>query len=212
MRYDPDRHHRHSIRMDDYDYSKDGVYFVTICIHNRERLLCEICDGMTALSEIGRAVEDAWNAIAKRFPFVVLDDYVLMPNHLHGILVFVEADKPDKTDVASGEMKEVAANAKVNLAKAKEGAASSAPTGFVDLTGEATPKVALGGVLRAFKSLSAIAANRLLDRAEQPFWQRNYHERIVRDEQEMDQVRTYIYHNPLQWSTDTENPKANRNL
>jgi len=203
LRYDPEWHHRHSIRLDDYDYSNNGVYFVTICIHNRECLLGKICDGVTVLSEVGRAVDDAWVAIAKRFPFVVLDDYVLMPNHLHGIIVFIEADAA--TDIAT------ASRTLAGSDKIKEGAASSAPTDFVDMASSITRKVALGRVLRAFKSLSAIAANRLLDRTEQPFWQRNYHERIVRDEQEMDQVRTYIYHNPQQWSIDTENPNVNRN-
>ncbi len=125
----------------------------------------EIGNGTVVLSKVGQAVEQAWQEIAERFSYVALDEYVLMPNHLHGLLVFTEPNKA----TASG-------------------------------------KATLGKVLRAFKSLSAIQANRLLDRAEQPFWQRNYYERIVRNELEMEQTRIYIRNNPLQWATDAENP------
>ena len=109
-----------------------------------------------------------------------------MPNHLHGILIFTEPASPD----GGG------------------GAASSAPTDSDDEPILVTKKATLGNVIRGFKSLSAIAANRLLDRATQPFWQRNYYERIIRDDKEMEYIRTYIRSNPQRWATDVENPEA----
>ena len=211
MRYDPDRHHRSSLRLQGYNYSQQGAYFVTVCVHNRECLLGEISNGTVVLSEVGQAVEQAWQNIAERFPFVILDEYVLMPNHLHGILFFTEPDK--QSDVGALLAAPSASSGPLSVAPDKKpGAASSAPTGFVETPNRETPKATLGKVLRAFKSLSAIQANRLLDRAEQPFWQRNYYERIIRDEQEMEQTRGYIRHNPLQWATDTENPDTGTTL
>lgn len=185
MHYDPDRHHRRSIRLRGYDYAQQGAYFVTICVRDRECLLGEVVNGGMILSEVGQAIERVWKEISDRFPFVLLDACVLMPNHLHGILVFVHLENPSDAALPTPD---------------REGAASSAPT-------SCTPEpVVLGSVLRAFKSVSAIAANRLLGRKERPFWQRNYYERIIRDEREMEQIRTYIYLNPAQWASDTENP------
>jgi putative transposase len=153
MKYDPYRHHRRSIRLRGYDYSQPGAYFITICTHNREPFL--------EAAPVKEIVRSAWDDLAARFPHVMLDEFVLMPNHIHGIIIL-------------------------------RGAASSAPT--------------LGQIVRAFKSLSAIEANRVRNAPNQPFWQRNYHEHIIRDEDELNIVRQYIRDNPLKWEQDPDNP------
>src|SRR5438045_9025810 len=129
MRYDPDRHHRRSHRLQGYDYSRNGAYFVTICVHNRECLLGEICNETLAFSEIGQAVERIWTEIPERFPSILLDEYVLVPNHLHGILQFTEP----------GNKHRITAREYGDSASRIQGAASSAPTGIV-----VSPKKVIG--------------------------------------------------------------------
>lgn len=87
MSYNPDIHHRRSIRLKGYDYSKAGAYFVTICIHQRLPLLGEIENGAIALTPAGEMVQTIWNEIPSHYLNVGLDAFVVMPNHVHGILI-----------------------------------------------------------------------------------------------------------------------------
>ena len=162
MKYDPQIHLRRSIRLPGHDYSQPGAYFVTICTYNRELSL--------KAAPVKEAVRSAWHSLTGRFPGVLLDEFVIMPNHVHGIIIFGPTAR-----VPPGR-----------------GAASSAPT--------------LGQIVRALKSVSAIEANRILDCSERPFWQRNYYEHIIRDEDEFNRIRQYIRDNPLHWEEDPENP------
>jgi REP element-mobilizing transposase RayT len=164
--YDPRIHHRRSIRLAGYDYSHAGACFVTICTHNRALSL--------QAEPVREVVRLAWCGLPARFPIVALDEFVIMPNHVHGIIVLADA--------------------------AIRGAASSAPTGMGG--GAAT----LGDVVRAFKSISAIEANKILGQSNRPFWQRNYYEHIIRDEKELTALRQYIRDNPENWLDDPDNP------
>ena len=87
MTYNPDIHHRHSIRLREYDYSATGAYFITICTQDRTCRFGEICEGAIVLNDAGLMVESAWNALPERYPGVELDAFVVMPNHFHGIIV-----------------------------------------------------------------------------------------------------------------------------
>jgi REP element-mobilizing transposase RayT len=91
MKYDPDRHHRRSIRLKDYDYSQAGAYFVTICAHERRCLFGRIDQGEMRLNSLGMMVVNVWQDLNKRFPEVKTDACVVMPNHIHGIIWLVEA-------------------------------------------------------------------------------------------------------------------------
>ncbi len=91
MRYDPDTHARRSIRLPGYDYAQPGAYFVTLCVHQRECLLGEITDGEMMLNEFGRVVMECWPWLAKQYPHVTVDEWIVMPNHFHGILMIVDA-------------------------------------------------------------------------------------------------------------------------
>jgi putative transposase len=166
--YDPRIHHRRSIRLAGYDYSQAGAYFVTICTHNRALSL--------QAEPVREVVRLAWCGLPERFPIVALDEFVIMPNHVHGIIILVDA--------------------------ASRGAASSAPTGM----GGGAPT--LGDVVRAFKSISAIEANKILGQSNRPFWQRNYYEHIIRDEEELSVLRRYIRDNPGNWPDDPDNPSS----
>jgi putative transposase len=169
--------HRRSIRLKGYDYSQAGAYFVTICTHDRAKILGSIVDGEMRLNSAGAAAHAAWLNLPRRFPSVRLREFVVMPNHLHGIVILT---KPYR--VAAG------------------GAASSAPT-----TDPGVDHPSLGKIIRAFKSRSAIEINRLWGRRNQAVWQRNYYEHIIRPGKAFDQIRIYILENAAAWDQDPEN-------
>lgn len=87
MKYNPQIHHRRSIRLKGYDYSQNGAYFVTICVQNRKFLFGKIRNGEMILNDAGKMIEKYWREIPKKYPNVILDAFVIMPNHMHGILI-----------------------------------------------------------------------------------------------------------------------------
>ncbi len=87
MKFDPDKHHRRSIRLRGYDYTKSGAYFVTICTQGKECILGEIKNGMMIKNKFGKIISNSWEEIPVKYPHVNLDISVTMPNHFHGILV-----------------------------------------------------------------------------------------------------------------------------
>ncbi|WP_178049234.1 transposase [Chloracidobacterium thermophilum] len=108
MRYAPERHHRHSIRLKNYDYTRMGAYFVTLCTRNRTCLFREIVAGEMRLNEYGEMVAESWRWLATQYDYVELDEWVVMPNHLHGIIVITGGDRKgsggtDGSDGRSGD-------------------------------------------------------------------------------------------------------------
>jgi len=170
MKFDPKIHHRRSIRLQGYDYSQAGAYFVTIVAWQREMLFGEIMDGMMKLNEFGRIVSEKWQWLEMQYEYVELGEWVIMPNHFHGILVIHDG----------------------------RGGSRSAPTPI--------KRKPLGGLIGAFKTVSTKQVNLLRDTEGQVVWQRNYYERIIRNEPEMDRITRYIESNPLRWADDDENP------
>jgi putative transposase len=136
-------HDRRSLRLNGYDYAQASAYFVTICTQNRVCLLGDLVDGEMRLNDAGSEVQVVWNELPRRFAHLELDAFMVMPNHVHGIVTLI------------GPGSVVGAGLALPAGK---GAASSAPT--------------LADVVRAFKSLSAIRVNRLIMRSG-PLWQRN---------------------------------------
>lgn len=99
MGFDPDKHHRRSIRLKDYDYSQPGAYFITVCTHQKKSLFAEIRDGEIYLSPAGRIATVQWRRLPFRFPNLELGAFIIMPNHIHGILII---SQPDDTDTGRG--------------------------------------------------------------------------------------------------------------
>ncbi len=99
MKFDPQKHHRRSIRLREYDYSQAGAYYVTIDVQNRECLFGEIVNYEMVLNEAGKMIVEQWIALLERFPNIELDVYQIMPNHFHGIIVIIE-DVDFQIDVA----------------------------------------------------------------------------------------------------------------
>jgi len=176
MNFAPQEHHRRSIRLKGYDYSQAGAYFVTIVTWQREYLFGEITDEKMALNEIGEIVREEWERTAAVRPNVELGEYVIMPNHVHGILVFVDDD-----DVV-GAIRRVAP------------------------TSQTLQPRSLGAIMAQFKSIVTKRINGLQNVSGRPVWQRNYYEHIIRNERDMDRITRYIESNPLRWVDDDENP------
>ena len=174
--YDSEIHHRRSIRLKEYDYSRPGAYFITVCTKNRECLFGNIINDAMVLSACGKIIEKVWYHLTKHYQNIKLDKFVVMPNHMHGIVILMEVD-----DVGAG--------------------LKPAPT---DLT-KCYP---LSEIVRAFKTFSSRHINELRKTQGVPVWQRNYHEHIVRNENELNRIREYIINNPLRWQFDRENPEC----
>lgn len=185
MKFDLEKRNRRSLRLKKYDYSQAGTYFVTICAQKRECLFGREVDGEIVLNDVGKTIGLVWSDLSSRYASVELDEIVIMPNHIHGIIVI------NDTDVGAGPLA-AETNVGAGLALPDKGAASGAPT--------------LGDVVRMFKSISTRNVNRLLSRSGQHVWQRNYFDRIIRNEEELGRIRQYIADNPLQWHVDRENP------
>ena len=205
--YDPEKHHRHSTRLKEYDYSRTGVYFVTVCVKNKENLLGKIIDGEVVLSEIGKIAEQCWNEIPIHYPCVQLDKYVIMPNNIHGILKIIDNDYVGVDNVG---MKNVGAEDFQPLRPHTQKNINMGVENFQPLH---QPKInqyqqiipkSLGSIVRGFKIGVTKWCNH--QKYKHFAFQRNYHEHIVRNENELNRIREYIINNPLQWQFDRENP------
>jgi REP-associated tyrosine transposase len=195
VRYDPDRHHRRSIRLKGYDYALPGAYFVTICVQGHLFLFGDIVNGEMRWNDAGLLVQSAWQRLPQRFPALELDVSIVMPNHFHGI-VFVGAP-------LVGALDERAA---AYVADRADPARGRAPTRG------APTRPALGEIVGAFKSITTNEYLRGIREHDWPplrerLWQRNYYEHVIRDEYSLNRIREYILTNPLGWALDRENPQ-----
>lgn len=182
MHFDPNRHHRRSIRLRGYDYTQPGAYFVTICEINRACIFGEIRDGEMRLNDLGSLAEDCWVALPEHFPNVELAEYIVMPNHVHGILV------------VNGQM---------------VGARHASPLPNTPLDGRphgAAPG-SVGAIMGSYKSAVSKRINLLRDTPGNAVFQRNYYEHVIRNEREHVAIAAYICGNPANWPLDTDNPK-----
>jgi REP element-mobilizing transposase RayT len=198
MRFDPEKHHRQSLRIKNRDYSRNGYYFVTLCARNRENIFADFCVGAglapapncsdtqtkghprgvplhkeiiptLTLTTIGRIIEKNWKKIAKGN--IKTDAFVIMPNHIHGIVII----KPHALGVGAG----------------------------------LAPAPNVGSIIGAFKSRSALEYLKFIDannlNKSAKIWQRNYYEHVIRDQNELTAIRNYIKSNPANWAKDEEN-------
>ena len=201
MKFDPQKHHRRSIRLPGYDYSECGAYFVTICIRNGDSILAKDVKSVGValaatpdlerrtereidsaqrfeLTSIGEIVDRNCRDLPERYPLVSFDEYVIMPNHFHGIVIINELAESMTNDAG------------------QRVAARATPT--------------LGTIIGAFKSKSIndtiahIEENRLDMNGK--IWQRNYFEKVIRNERDLEDVREYIRNNPYKWEEYEEHP------
>ena len=163
---------------------------MTVCTANRQCLFGDVADRGMALNEAGRMVEKWWAELANKFPSVKTRQYIVMPNHFHGIVALVGADLcvcpvPRMPDERGAQM------------PGERGAHTGAP---------------LPQIVQWFKTMTTNGYIRgVKHRGWAPFqgklWQRNYYEHVIRSQDELDRVRRYILDNPSKWSDDVENPR-----
>lgn len=199
MVFDPNIHHRKSIRLRGYDYTEPGSYFITLVSWKRELFFGEIIDGLMHTSIEGQIVLDEWMKTSQIRQNVLIDEYILMPNHFHGILNIT-----DQSNVRSIQQNDI-------------GSMSHADTGLVGQTVGAMRRIAptklpkgaesgsIGAIIGQIKSITTKKIHKQWENSAIPVWQRNYYEHIISSMEELNQIRHYIQTNPLHWSDDTEN-------
>lgn len=159
--FDPKIHHRQSIRLKNYDYSQLGAYFITICTHNRELLLEQ--------ESVKVMLKSFWQKLPAKFTTIQLDEFIVMPNHIHGIIMIT-----------------------------------------VGVTPRGYPS--LGDIVDWYKTMTTNAyiegvKNNRWAQFNKRFWQRNYYEHVIRDEEDLNRIRQYIIDNPMRWDEDEDNPR-----
>ena len=184
MIYDPRKHHRRSTRLPGYDYRQPGAYFVTICTRDRVCVLGRIDAGEVWLSKKGVIATALWMDIPERFPQVYVDTFVVMPNHVHAIIIIEEMCRGGVTPPLHG--------------------GQTPPLFDVDAVGEPMPP--LGQIVAYYKYQTTKRINRALGTPGTPFWQRNYYDHVIRSERELEAIRRYIAENALKWDLDRDHP------
>lgn len=200
-----DRFHRRSIRLKGYDHTRSGAYYVTVCTHGRLPLFGDVVNDVMVPNAMGDIVHRCWDAIPEHMPMVVCDAFVVMPNHVHGIIMI--------TDVAAGTSVD---NGSPDVdGRGGEFAAPTDPGRTDDPGGTTTPrrppiaimvKNSLGHIMQTFKAAVSRQAIRdgLMPRGT-PIWQRGYYESIIRDAASHDRIARYIRDNPANWKNDRMN-------
>ena len=183
MSYSPAIHHRRSIRLKGYDYSQTGMYFITICTHNRVGMFGDIERGEMILNEYGEIIKFTWFDLKNHNVNVLLDCFVIMPNHVHGIVMMMNNENP----VGAGSKPAPIKPAPIKIRAGLE----PAPTNH-----------GLSEIMRQFKTFSAKRINKLRNTPAVPVWQRNFYEHVIRDEQSLCKIQEYIINNPREWERD----------
>ena len=205
-------------RLREYDYAQDGAYSVTVCTDWRTHLFGRVTDGRVELNAVGRIVEKVWHELPEHYPHVELDAFVVMPDHVHGIVVFVGGDSEAGSDsgptLGSATVGSRAEEAGYKPARTQDGTRPEeaglkpAPTQDARTQDEAPTKVrrhGLSEVLRGFKTYSGRRVNGLRGTPGVAVWQRGYYEHVVRNEEDMNRIRQYFQENPLRWWLKREN-------
>ena len=172
-----------SARLKEYDYGQNGAYFITICTKEREGFFGEIVNGIMEVNEIGQLANKNWLDIIKSFPFVQLDEFIIMPNHIHGILML---------------------NREINF---EEDAINRVSTKEMDCkggrTGKHNPmlKEDLSTIIRWYKGRTTFESRKI-----NPLfmWQSRFYDHIIRTEEEYKKIQFYIRTNPANWENDSE--------
>ena len=180
---------RQSIRLQEYDYAQPGAYFVTAVSHQRKNIFGEIVEAEMQLSQAGEIVEQTWLEIPKHFPKATIDVFIIMPNHVHGIINIIE-ERP----VGATHESPLPVSTKIESPKPE------APHNSTTLKPQT-----LGAIVGLFKSTASKRIHRAGLITQEKVWQRNYYEHIIRDEDDYYQIADYIEANPINWEFDHEN-------
>lgn len=193
-----------SSRLNHWDYGSNSPYFITICTRNRENLFGEIWDGEMHLSEMGQEPAKYWQKIPEHFPFVILDEFIVMPNHIHGIIIIDKfEDTADSVDAMNLDT--------INLDAINQDAINRVSTQVTvngqenrkdgGITGDKNPMIYenLSRILRWYKGRVKFESRNIqADFA----WQPRFHDHIIRNERTFEKIKNYIINNPSNWEKD----------
>jgi REP element-mobilizing transposase RayT len=197
MKYDPQKHHRRSIRLKGYDYTQAGAYFVTICTYQRMYVFGEVINGEMVLNETGKIARDEWFKTGELRPYVRLyeNEFVVMPNHAHGVIWIV-----DNVGTRRGRVHDWV-----------EQRAGQRPAPTAESFGKPV-KGSIPTIVRAYKSAVTYAVNGAQNMRGAVLWQKNYYEHVIRNDRELKNIGWYILNNPLNWQLDRDNLQNIRKL
>ncbi|GHV11996.1 hypothetical protein AGMMS49938_03690 [Fibrobacterales bacterium] len=202
-KYDPDMHHRRSIRLKEYDYSQKGLYYITMCVQNRECLFGKITNDKMIANDAGKIVETIWNELPQHFPNTILHEFIVMPNHVHGILEI--ANNIDVLRRGGIYAAQNVATQQINTAK-NQGCINATPTTPLKAqTMECQNPMLVSNLprfIRWFKGRTTFECCKINSIFA---WQRNYYEHIIRDEKSYKTISEYIINNPFYWISDELN-------
>jgi REP element-mobilizing transposase RayT len=199
-----------SIRLPGYDYSRPGAYFITIVVHNRQCLFGEIVNGEMTLNEFGEIVKTEWQKTGALRPNIDVDAFVVMPNHLHGILIITDNDdlyhhhnRNRNRDRNRRDTLQRVSTESESESESESGMGMEPGMGMgtIEQFGKPTHN-SIPTIVRLFKSTVTKQINQIRQTLGIPVWQRNYYEHIIRNDDELNKIREYIINNPLTWKTD----------
>ncbi|MFZ2096947.1 MAG: transposase [Anaerolineales bacterium] len=199
MRFDPRIHQRRSIRLKEYDYSQPGAYFVTLVTKGRLNLFGEIIEGEMKVNQYGKIVQLTWKDLPRYYSYITLEAFIVMPNHVHAIVI-IDADATSRGGSSQTGESIPVKSISGRLIKSEDG-----KTRPYDQRRHGLPEI-----IRALKSYSARRINQVRHLSGETVWQRNYYEHIIRNQRELGQIRLYIMENPRQWAQDQEKPQNRR--
>ncbi|WP_353932223.1 transposase [Okeanomitos corallinicola TIOX110] len=196
MTYNPNIHKRQSIRLKGYDYSQSGLYFITICCYQRECLFGNIINSQMILNNFGELIKEEWLKSAEIRKEIELDNFVIMPNHFHGIVIINQEINRDfiKNNVDFLD-NNVGANGRSPLQQIQSSS----------LKISMKPK-SLSSLIAGFKSATTKKINMIRNTPQNPVWQRNYYDHIIRNDESLARIREYVENNPLSWENDQLHP------
>ena len=169
---------RRQSRLKDYDYTASGAYFFTVCTYNRACILGEVVEHEVILTPLGMMVESAWQDVPNHYQHVRIDQSIVMPNHIHGIVRIELSDRGPARDPGRS------------------------PTHR-----NGTAPESLAAIVGSFKARVTRQSRRaMMLSAEARLWQRGFYDHAIRSDRALERIREYIVNNPAQWHLDAENP------
>ena len=227
MKYDAKIHHRRSIRLHGYDYGLPGAYFVTLCAFHKQCIFGRVVEDRMHENDCGKLAREQWFESAQIRQEFALDAFIVMPNHLHGIL-WILGPKRERLLVGSGFAQPIVgpsgARPWPNRVRPPDGRTPLGASGARPLAERRsalqTPRNRRRPIppmrshslaswwAAGFKSALTSRIRKLWNRPRAAVWQEDYFERIIRDEDELFKIREYILSNPARWKLDRENPEA----
>jgi putative transposase len=187
-----------SARWPVWDYGANAPYFVTICTQTRSHDFGAVVAGVVQLTSLGQVAQDCWEAIPKHFPFVKLGEWIVMPNHVHGIIIIDKPAPPpvETQNLASAETQNLASAETQNLASLP----SSRPSLFVPQNTFGPQSKNLASIVRGYK----IGVTKHARQHNIPFqWQPRYHDHVIRSAEDYERISNYIRTNPQNWNKDS---------